>query len=63
MNIKKQTKDKGRYYPPEMMPLALCSACLDIIMEQIKKGSIIAPLRFLAHNNLIVEGTFERGNI
>ncbi len=34
----KQTKDSFQYYPPEMIPFALCSACLDVVLEQSEKA-------------------------
>ncbi len=38
MSTKKKTKDKARYFPPEIMPFALCAACLDIVLEQSEKA-------------------------
>ena len=32
------SKDQARYYLPEMMPFGLCSACLDIVLEQSEKA-------------------------
>jgi hypothetical protein len=37
----RQDKDKSRYYPPEMIPFALCSACLDVVLEQSEKAAEI----------------------
>jgi len=38
MDKSKHEKDKSRYYPPEIMPFALCSACLDVVLEQSEKA-------------------------
>ena len=39
MSKKKQTKDKSHYYPPEMMSFTLCSACLDVVLDQSEKAA------------------------
>jgi len=39
MKNNRRTKDKARYYPPEMIPFTLCSACLDIVLEQSEKAN------------------------
>ena len=39
MDKSKHEKDKNRYYPPEMIPFALCSACLDVVLEQSEKAA------------------------
>ena len=30
------SEDRARYYPPEIMPFALCAACLDSILKPSK---------------------------
>ena len=39
MSKRKQTKDRARYYAPEMMPFALCAACLDVVLERSEKAA------------------------
>lgn len=34
----KKKKDKSRYYPPEMMPFVLCSACLEIVLDESEEA-------------------------
>jgi len=36
-----KSEDKARYYPPEMIPFAVCSACLDVVLEQSEKAAEI----------------------
>jgi len=40
-SVNSLAKDQARYYPPEMMPFSLCTACLEIVLEQSEKAAEI----------------------
>ena len=39
--ISQNHKEKARYNPPEVMPFAYCSACLDIVLDENEKASLL----------------------